>query len=83
MPHVVPPDDLPGFPMARRSRPETPRRGGGLRARWKDDQKYIYEWDYQHGEVELYDPRGNHLGGFDPRNGARIRAADSGRRVTP
>ena len=30
MSHVLPPDDLPGFPDARRTRPKTPRPGGGL-----------------------------------------------------
>jgi hypothetical protein len=79
---VVPPRDLPGFPEARRAKPKTSR-PGGLRARWRDGSDRIYEWDYQHGNVELYDRRGRHLGGFDPETGTRITDADPARRVEP
>ncbi|MQT72046.1 toxin, partial [Pseudomonas sp. FSL R10-0071] len=30
--------------------------------RWKVSDGRILEWDYQHGAVEMYDKRGNHLG---------------------
>ena len=43
----------------------------------------IFEWDYRHGNVERYDKRGNHLGGFDPETGEQIAEAVSTRRVEP
>ena len=33
--------------------------GGGLRQRWKSRSGTIYEWDYQQGRVEVYDPTGS------------------------
>ena len=32
--------------------------------------KRYYEWDYRHGEVEVYDQNGKHLGSLDPKTGA-------------
>lgn len=81
MVHQVPPKTLPGFPDAYRTAPKTPREGG-LRARWKDDNR-IFEWNYQHGRVEAYDLRGNHLGEFDPYSGVRIKGPEAGRKVEP
>ena len=70
------PDTLPGFPGARRVRSKTPvQGGGGMRRRW-EDKKNIYEWDSQHGEVEMYDKRGRHLGSFDPETGKPITDKD-------
>jgi Cytotoxic len=43
----------------------------------------IYEWDYLHGTVEMYDGLGRHLGEYDPVTGARIADADPTRRVEP
>ena len=62
---------LPGFPEAEITSPKTPRHdGGGLRKRWRDRSGRIYEWDYQHGTVEVYDRRGRHIGErIDPFNG--------------
>ncbi|WP_296254245.1 MULTISPECIES: colicin E3/pyocin S6 family cytotoxin [unclassified Pseudomonas] len=40
--------------------------GGGKRSRWKDKKGRIYEWDSQHGAVEIYDSHGKHLGKFNP-----------------
>lgn len=42
----------------------------------------ILEWDVQHGEVERYDPRGKHIGVWDP-DGNQIKDPVSGRRVEP
>ena len=62
-----PPKDLPAFPDAK----EVKFRG---RKRWVDSKGRIYEWDYQHGEVEIYDKTGkNHKGGFDPKTGRQTR----------
>ena len=33
----------------------------------------FYEWDYTHGDVEVYDSRGNHLGSADPETGSQIK----------
>jgi uncharacterized protein RhaS with RHS repeats len=72
--YVPAPKDLPGFPDAVRVPPKTPVPGvpGKKRARWKEPKGCICEWDYQHGEVERYDKRGNLLGAFDPSSGEPI-----------
>jgi len=82
--YVVPPDYLPAYPDARRARAKTRLVDGGLRARWKDDEGKIYEWDYQHGKVEIYTKNGRkHLGEFDPLDGRQTGPADPRRRVEP
>lgn len=81
-PHVAPPDRLPGFPGARRVKPKT-RTASGMRARWKDDEGMIYEWDYRHGTVEKYDARGRHQGEFDPVTGQPRGRQRSDRQVEP
>ena len=78
------PKSLAGFPGLFPVKWKTPMRGGGgMRRRWKDERGNIYEWDYRHGTVEMYDPRGRHLGEFDPVNGQKLKAAQPGRRVEP
>lgn len=46
-----------------------PYRGGirtnGLQGR----ELRLYEWDHTHGDIEVYDRRGNHLGSMDARTG--------------
>jgi hypothetical protein len=82
--YAPPPEDLAAFPDAKRARSKTPvSGGGGLRRRWKDTDGQIYEWDYQHGKVELYDKRGRSLGEFDPDTGERTKDPDPKRRVEP
>ncbi|WP_415271055.1 colicin E3/pyocin S6 family cytotoxin [Campylobacter ureolyticus] len=27
----------------------------------------MYEWDSQHGEMEIYDKQGNHKGSYNPK----------------
>ena len=79
-----PPRDLPGIPGTIHARPKTPvQGGGGLRRRWKDGDGNIYEWDYQHGEVEKYNPRGRHMGAYDPNTGEQTKPADPNREVEP
>jgi Cytotoxic len=77
MPYVPAPEGLPGFPDARRVEPKNQRR------RWSDRRGRIFEWDYQHGTVEVYDRRGRHLGEFDPGTGARRKGPDRARRIEP
>ena len=63
---------------------KTPRQGaGGLRKRWIGTDGRIYEWDYQHGTVEMYNRRGRHLGEYDPTTGRELKPPDPTRRVTP
>jgi hypothetical protein len=81
--HVPAPLYLSAFPEARRVRGKTTVTGGGLRQRWKDRTGTIYEWDYQHGRVELYDRRGRHLGEFDADTGARTKPPNPNYQVEP
>ena len=77
---------MPGFPRAKRAHPKTPRRdGAGLRQRWIDqDNGRIIEWDYQHGNVEVYAPRGKpHLGEFDPVTGRQVKGPNPQYEVEP
>ncbi len=70
-----PPKDLKGFPGSVRTKPKTPF-AGGLRRRWKLAEGGFADWDYQHGEVEVYNDRGKHQGSFDPETGERIDPPD-------
>lgn len=83
--HVAPKGNppLPAFPEAKTAKKRTPVKGGGsLRSRWKDSKGRIYEWDSQHGTVEIYDRSGrNHLGEFDPITGEQTKPADPTRKV--
>lgn len=81
--YVKPPDELPGFPLAKKVRPKT-RFGGGKRRRWRVPQTgMILEWDYRHGRVEAYDGTGRHLGEFDPVTGSLLKGPEPGLRVEP
>lgn len=78
---VTPPRTLPAFPDAVWERPKTPvRGGGGLRRRWVGPDGSIYEWDGQHGTVEMYDRKGRHRGEFDPDTGEATKPAKPGRK---
>lgn len=69
----VPPQALSGFPDAVRVPQKTHR------ARWKLPDGSILEWDYQHGRVEKYNPRGKHQGEFDPNTGEQTKPRDQSR----
>jgi hypothetical protein len=50
--------------------------------RWRSDHgKRLYTWDSLHGEVEMFNGRGRHLGALDPISGALIKGAVKGRRI--
>ena len=51
--------------------------------RWKVSDGRILEWDYQHGAVEMYDKRGNHLGEFNANTGEQTKPAKPTRKVEP
>ena len=55
----------------------------GNRTRWKDEKGKIYEWDSQHGELEVYNSRGKHIGVRDPETGKWIKSAKPGRTIEP
>ena len=80
---IPPPKSLKGFPKAERVRPKTRIPGGGLRARWKDADGTIYEWDYQHGAVEVFNRNGSHRGECDPDTGESVKEAVPDRRIEP
>jgi hypothetical protein len=80
----VAPRVLPARPDAVQVRAKTPTGTGGLRRRWLDPDGTIYEWDYQHGTVRVYDRNGHHLGEIDPYTGERLaRESDRSRRIEP
>jgi RHS repeat-associated protein len=73
--YIPPPKDgLPGFPGAERDRPK------GGRPRWKLPNGDIGEWDGQHGEVEVYNPRGKHKGAWTP-DGKQVKNPVPGRKT--
>ena len=54
---------------------------GGER-RWRSqDGKQIYTWDSMHGEIEVFNRRGEHLGALDPICGLAIKSAVKGRTI--
>jgi hypothetical protein len=77
------PSSFPAFRGLKRATPKTPKKGGGLRDRWKDEDGTIYEWDSQHGALEKYNKRGKHLGEFDPETGVQTKPANKTRQVEP
>jgi hypothetical protein len=51
------------------------------RKRWRSqDGKRLFEWDSFHGEIEVYNNRGHHLGVLNPE-GALIKPAKRGRKI--
>lgn len=75
--HHIPPRILRGFPEA------TEVNTKSLRKRWKMPDKTILEWDYRHGEIEMYSRNGKHLGTFDPDSGKKLKNSVPGRRIDP
>ncbi len=79
-PKGIPP--LPAFPDAVKAKKKTPiQGGGGLRERWKDKKGRIYEWDSQHGNVEVYSKQGKHIGEFNHITGQQTKDADPKRKI--
>ncbi|VVO09723.1 S-type pyocin domain-containing protein [Pseudomonas fluorescens] len=77
-----PPISLPAFPDAKIAPSKTYVQGGGKkRRRWKDSAGKIYEWDSQHGTVELYNRQGKHLGEYDPETGRQTKPENPARKV--
>jgi hypothetical protein len=54
----------------------------GGQKRWRSDNgKRLYTWDSFHGEVEVFNRRGEHLGALDPVTGDLVKEAVPGRRI--
>jgi hypothetical protein len=50
--------------------------------RWRSDGgKRLYTLDSLHGEIEVFNARGKHLGAMDPRTGKMIKPAVRGRKI--
>lgn len=50
--------------------------------RWSSDRRQrLYTWDNLHGEVEVYNRRGKHLGALDAKTGELIKEAVPGRTI--
>jgi putative cytotoxic protein len=69
------PNALLAFPNAVRVRP----RGG--RARWRDLDGSLLEWDSHAAALHLYGAHGWHLGEFDSVHGGNMSMAEPGRRI--
>lgn len=49
--------------------------------RWKSEDGRIFIWDGLHGELEMYNKRGKHLGVVNPETGAMMKGAVQGRNI--
>ena len=63
-------DDLKGFKVI-----------DGRKVWANDDGSRLYTWDSMHGEIEVFNNRGYHLGVLDAVNGQLIKPAVKGRRL--
>ncbi len=75
--HPVPKEykkTLPGFEGSERLKHKQ-----GARPAWNLGKGWHAEWDFQHGEVEVYDKKKNHQGAFNPETGEKIKDGDAKR----
>ncbi len=50
--------------------------------RWRSiDGRLLYTWDSLHGEIEVFDKRGQHVSVLDARTGAVIKPRRKGRGI--
>jgi hypothetical protein len=50
--------------------------------RWRSsDGQRLYTWDSLHGEIEVFNKRGRHLGAVDPITGSLRKIAVPGRKI--
>ncbi|NOQ34701.1 MAG: hypothetical protein GQ569_02265 [Methylococcaceae bacterium] len=50
---------------------------------YKDEKENLYyTWDSLHGEIEVFNKRGRHLGVADPITGKLIKPAVKGRKIS-
>lgn len=55
-------------------------RDGEKRWRSKDGSK-LYTWDWTHGDIEVFNKRGRHLGSIDALSGELIKDPVAGRTI--
>ena len=55
-------------------------RGGRKRWRSRDGER-LYTWDSLHGEIEVFNKHGRHLGALDAIAGTLIKPAVKGRKI--
>lgn len=76
---------LGGIPVPKPSILDNFRVAGieGRKKVYKDDLENIYyTWDSMHGELEMFNKRGCHLGVACPSTGALIKPAVKGRKIS-
>ena len=56
--------------------------GPGRKTSGTGRDKRYYEWDSAHGDIEVYDRRGNHLGSMEPTTGNMYKDPVPGRYIT-
>ena len=50
--------------------------------RWRSiDGQRLYTWDAYHGEIEVFNKRGRHLGAAEPMHGVLIKPPVKGRKI--
>jgi RHS repeat-associated protein len=70
-------ETLPGFEDSERLKHRK-----GARPSWDLGKGWHGEWDFQHGEIEVYNKRGEHQGAYDPKTGKKLKDAISKRKPT-
>jgi hypothetical protein len=53
----------------------------GLRTSGSGSKQRYYDWDYTHGDIEVYDRNGRHLGSMEPTTGEMYKPPVPGRRI--
>jgi hypothetical protein len=54
---------------------------GGQKVWRNDDGSRVYTWDTLHGEIEVFNARGHHLGALEAVSGQFIKQAVQGRKI--
>ena len=69
---------LPGFPEAKYVGKKHDR------DRWELPDKKFLDWDYRHGELEMFNKTGKkHLGAYDPYTGDQLKEGRPDRKAKP
>nr|WP_298115585.1 colicin E3/pyocin S6 family cytotoxin [uncultured Pseudomonas sp.] len=55
----------------------------GRKVYYNAAEDVYYTWDALHGEVEVFNRRGRHIGVADPVSGLMIKPAVRGRKINP
>lgn len=53
----------------------------GGQKRWRSNDGRLYTWDQLHGEIEVFNSRGHHIGVLDAVTGTMIKEPRKGRRI--